>query len=106
LPDTSRAEVTVQAELHNASGSVQQGVLTGAFEGVKFANGRSPCKPVKPRRSASLREIFRNWSVRHPRLWWPNGYGKPELYHLQLHFVTDDKKESDAKKLRTLESAN
>jgi hypothetical protein len=25
----------------------------------------------------------------HPRLWWPNGYGKPELYHLEIHFATN-----------------
>jgi hypothetical protein len=30
-------------------------------------------------------------------LWWPNGYGKPELYHLKLNFVAGDKKDSDEK---------
>jgi hypothetical protein len=27
---------------------------------------------------------FPELNLQHPRLWWPNGYGKPELYHLKL----------------------
>jgi len=94
LPDTSRADVTVKTELQNAAMTPQQGVLRGEFEGVKFqqpvtlAAGETKTVSLTP-------EEFPQLTVRHPRLWWPNGYGKPELYHLQLRFVTDDKKESD-----------
>ena len=99
LPDTSRAEVTVQTELRNVSGSVQQGVLTGTFEGVKFAQPME-LQAGETRTVSFAPADFPQLIVHHPRLWWPNGYGKPELYHLQLHFVTADKKESDVKKLR------
>jgi hypothetical protein len=34
----------------------------------------------------------------HPRLWWPNGYGKPELYQLRLKF-SGDGGESDSRRL-------
>lgn len=27
---------------------------------------------------------FAQLNLQHPRLWWPNGYGSPELYHLKL----------------------
>ena len=27
---------------------------------------------------------FPQLNLQHPRLWWPNGYGSPELYHLKL----------------------
>jgi hypothetical protein len=30
---------------------------------------------------------FAQLTVQHPRLWWPNGYGKPELYDLKLSFT-------------------
>ena len=30
---------------------------------------------------------FAQLTVQHPRLWWPNGYGKPELYDLKLTFT-------------------
>ena len=32
---------------------------------------------------------FPQLAVRSPRLWWPNGLGRPELYHLTLTFVQD-----------------
>ena len=90
--------MTVQTELHNVSDSVQQGVLKGAFEGVKFE------QPVTLQAGETkvvnfMPENFPQLTVKRPRLWWPNGYGKPELYHLQMEFTTHDKKESDEKKL-------
>ena len=30
---------------------------------------------------------FPQLAIANPRLWWPNGYGKPELYHLKLQLV-------------------
>ena len=94
LPDISSAGVMVNAELHNASSAARQGVLRGQFEGVKFeqsvslGGGETKIVTFTPKDYPQL-------SVAHPRLWWPNGYGKPELYHLQLSFITDDHKESD-----------
>jgi hypothetical protein len=29
------------------------------------------------------------YTLQHPRLWWPNGYGSQELYHTQLIFESD-----------------
>ncbi len=37
--------------------------------------------------------------MQNPRLWWPNGYGKPELYHLKLSVATG-RDVSDTKQLR------
>lgn len=99
LPEISSADVTVKTDLRNASGSDQSGVLKGAFEGVKFQQpvtlkaGESKTVSFTPKEFSQL-------TVKHPRLWWPNGYGKPELYHLKLSFVTDNKKGSDEKSLR------
>lgn len=42
---------------------------------------------------------FAQLTVLHPRLWWPNGYGKPELYHLNLA-VSINGKVSDTRQLR------
>ena len=99
LPDVSHADVTVQAELRNVSGSVQKGVLRGAFEGVKFEQPVT-LQSGETRTIAFTPEKFRQLTVSHPRLWWPNGYGSPELYSLQLKFITDNRKESDEKRLR------
>jgi Glycosyl hydrolase 2 galactose-binding domain-like/Exo-beta-D-glucosaminidase Ig-fold domain/Glycosyl hydrolases family 2/Glycosyl hydrolases family 2, TIM barrel domain len=94
LPDTSRADVIIKTGLRNAADSVEKGVLKGSFEGVQFEqpvtlqSGETKIVGFAPADYPQL-------SVEHPRLWWPNGYGKPELYHLKLSFVMDDKKESD-----------
>jgi len=99
LPDTSQADITIQADLHNVADTVRQGVLRGAFEGVQFEQpvvlqaGETKSVSFAPK-------DFPQLTVMHPRLWWPNGYGKAELYHLQLTFVTKNKSESDAINLR------
>jgi hypothetical protein len=99
LPDTSRADVTVDVELHNSSDATQHGILKGAFEGVQFEQAIA-LSGGETRTISFTPKEFPQLTVRHPRLWWPNGYGKPELYHLQLAFVTgNDQKISDAKAL-------
>lgn len=94
LPDTSRADVTVNAELQNASDAVQQGTLRGSFEGVSFEQPVT-LQPRETKTVSFAPQEFPQLTVQHPRLWWPNGYGKPNLYHLQLSFVTEDNQESD-----------
>jgi hypothetical protein len=94
LPDTSSANVTVNAELHNTSDAPQQGTLRGQFEGVKFEQPVSLAAGETKTVSFAPND-FPQLKVGHPRLWWPNGYGKPELYHLHLNFVTADRQESD-----------
>jgi hypothetical protein len=99
LPDTSRADVAIQTELHNTSDSIQQGVLKGSFEGVKFSQPVT-LQAGETKTLGFAPKDFPQLAVKQPRLWWPNGYGKPELYHLQLAFVTPDKQESDQAALR------
>ena len=94
LPDTSSAGVTVQTDLRNASDSVQQGTLKGSFEGVTFEQPVT-LRPGETKNIEFTPGDFPQLTVRHPRLWWPNGYGSPELYHLKLSFVTGDGNESD-----------
>jgi len=85
LPDISSADVTIKTDLQNLSDTVQQGTLEGSFEGVTFEQpvtlqpGETANVSFTPKDSAQL-------TVQHPRLWWPNGYGKQDLYHLTLSF--------------------
>ena len=41
---------------------------------------------------------FPQLRLAHPRLWWPNGYGRPDLYHLTLAIAVDGR-ESDRRTL-------
>jgi hypothetical protein len=97
LPDTSRANVDINIPLTNASDTPTPATLNASFEGVTvskkltLAPGETTVK-LTP-------EEFSQLTVQNPRLWWPNGYGKPELYHLKLSVNTGNEV-SDTKTLR------
>jgi len=99
LPDTSSADVFVSVALANRSTTTQRAFVRGEFEGVLFD------KPVTlsagENTFVKFRSIeFKQLLVQNPRLWWPNGYGKPELYHLKLSVLDETGKQLDSKALR------
>ena len=94
LPKTSPASVTVQTALHNSSDVVQKGTLKGSFESVEFEQPVT-LQPRETKTVVFAPASFPQLVVHQPRLWWPNGYGKPELYHVHLTFVTGDNNTSD-----------
>ncbi len=97
LPDTSSADVSLTVPLNNTSGEARKGELNATFEGVEVSK-KLTLAPGETAITLDPAE-FPQLSVKNPRLWWPNGYGKPELYHLTLSF-TDSRGESDTKALR------
>jgi len=97
LPDTTRADVEIIVPLENLSASSVSGTLKASFadtvvtKEVTLPAGRSSIK-LAPSEFAQL-------TLRNPHLWWPNGYGKPDLYTLHLSLATGNA-ESDSKTLR------
>ncbi len=97
LPETSSADVEITVPLENGTNATVNGALEASFENVKVAKTISL---VPGRNAVTLKPSeFAQLKMQHPRLWWPNGYGKPELYTLKLA-VTVDGKKSDAKEVR------
>jgi len=96
LPDVTRADVTLSATLRNHDARPVAGTLRGRFGNVAFelpvTLDASTEKLVKfdPSTTPALR-------IANPKLWWPAGYGEPNLYPVELLFVTADKKISDTK---------
>ncbi len=88
LPDTTRADVDIEIPLTNLSNAPVQGSVTASFDQT------SVTKNVTVPPGESLVKLapaeFSQLTVQHPRLWWPNGYGKPELYTLKLTFRADN----------------
>jgi len=86
LPKTDSADVGVQATVENVSDQPQKGFLEGTIENIDFKQAvelaAHSTQVVKwdAKTTAALR-------MEHPRLWWPNGYGSPEMYKLELRFV-------------------
>jgi exo-1,4-beta-D-glucosaminidase len=89
------AELTVYAELHNASDRAVKGVVEGTAAGVKFE------QPVElaaheDRTVTFAPEQFAQLRVRDPKTWWPRQLGEPHLERLTMSFheqgeVTDEK---------------
>jgi hypothetical protein len=94
LPHTDSADVTVSTRLQNVGNQPENCVLKGSFanvsfeEPVKLAAGASQSVTFDPKKFSQLHVV-------NPKLWWPNGYGAPNLYSLHLS-VTAAGADSDA----------
>jgi Exo-beta-D-glucosaminidase Ig-fold domain/Glycosyl hydrolases family 2/F5/8 type C domain/Glycosyl hydrolases family 2, sugar binding domain len=100
LPDTSVAKIGIAVTLKNHSAGSSSGILRGKFGDVAFdfpvKLGASEIKTIKLDPSTNPSLIIKN-----PKLWWPNGYGKQNLYNVKLEFVSDVGEVSDSKSFKT-----
>lgn len=84
-PDRSEADIEIEAPLTNVSSSAVEGDLTASFDNV------SVTKRVTAQPGDSVVRLepadFPQLKVQHPKLWWPNGYGQPNLHKLTVRFV-------------------
>jgi hypothetical protein len=97
LPDTSHADVKITVPLENTSDSPVHGTLEASFESVRVVK-----EVTLPRGSTTVilaPSEFKQLTLQQPRLWWPNGYGKQELYHLKLTF-SEGGGQSDIREVR------
>ena len=82
----SEADLSVYAELHNASVHTVHGIVTGTVAGIKIeqpvelAANESKTVAFSPEQFPQLR-------VRNPRVWWPYQMGEPHLETLTLSFT-------------------
>jgi hypothetical protein len=95
LPDITQSDISVNVPLKNFSQEPVSGTLTAAFEGV-VVHKELTLPPGEHTILLSPAE-FPQLHLNHPRLWWPNGYGKPELYNLELRFATNGGPSSEKK---------
>lgn len=86
LPDLGRARLTLRAEIRNRSDEPQEVTLEGRIAGVlvrvpvSLAPGEERTIEVGPDQVPEL-------TLHQPRLWWPNGHGKPILHPLDLRIL-------------------
>jgi hypothetical protein len=89
LPRLDSADLTVQVTLHNVTDAPQSGVLAGVGDGgIQFQQSAS-LNPGQTRTIVISSAATRSLHLKHPRLWWPNGYGPSSLYQLHLSFSED-----------------
>ena len=99
LPNLSSATIAIAAEVENRSAAKQRFTVRAEFEGcsveqtVSLAAHERSLVQFSPTDFAELR-------LKNPRLWWPNGYGAPELYHLTLTVLDSNHHATEVKTLR------
>ncbi len=86
LPRTDSATIETTTTLRNESTRLQTGVLEGRIDGTRLAFRQAVA--LAP---GETKAVASSLMMAKPRLWWPNGYGKPDLYRLKLRFVQDGK---------------
>lgn len=96
LPDTTSANLKLKLKLSNQGDQDQQGILnihispenfSGSAvefsEDVNIKSGESQMVDLSADQVEELR-------IRQPKLWWPNGYGRANLYRIRIQFVLND----------------
>jgi len=109
LPDTTKADIKITAELKNISDKKIKGVINGKIDLIsklefptytKDLGGSMPSITFLKTVELNAGEIktieissndFPQLNVRNPHLWWPNGYGKQYLHNLKLEFSAEGK---------------
>ena len=94
LPETTRADVAIEATVRNSGTTPVSGTLRGRFGDTPFETA------VTLDAGASKTVKLDPLHLDHPKLWWPNGYGDQNLYPVDLSFVIGGKV-SDSTKFQT-----
>jgi mannosylglycoprotein endo-beta-mannosidase len=94
-PDGSQkpAIIQVSAQVKNATNKTVSGFLKYNLDGKPVSKKVT----LKPGESQEVK--LNDHALKNPKLWWPNGYGPQNLYHLNLQFVTALNKISDQKNI-------
>jgi hypothetical protein len=98
LPDTSTAQITITVPVRNAGTTNRQVTVTAAFDAVKVGSTVT----VNAGQQADIvfaPATYRQLTLTNPKLWWPNGYGDPNLHDLTMT-ATVGGTTSDQRKIR------
>ncbi|HWI92511.1 MAG TPA: glycoside hydrolase family 2 TIM barrel-domain containing protein [Flavisolibacter sp.] len=101
LPDTSIAKLSLDLTLFNRSDKNESGNLTVWISPENFAGktirlSRNISVSANTAQSVRMDEnSAKELGIRQPHLWWPNGYGKANLYRIRIQFkngstISDD----------------
>jgi exo-1,4-beta-D-glucosaminidase len=86
----TRAEVTVTAELHNATDHAVKGVVSGSAAGANLEQ-TVELAAHEDRTVIFAPEKYRELEIHAPKVWWPYQMGTAHLERLTLKFTEDGK---------------
>jgi archaellum component FlaG (FlaF/FlaG flagellin family) len=100
LPDTTRADVTVSANLVNHTNKVQDGKIKAQikFEDIIIEMTQDfSVQPFEVKELIFNKDSHKLLRIINPKLWWPFGYGAQNLYNIELTAQTKDQQTAKAK---------
>jgi hypothetical protein len=77
--DYSRADITITAQLENATAAAVNGTLFATINGATVSAAVALTANQK-----KIVPVY--YTLNAPRLWWPNGYGAQDMYSCQFRF--------------------
>ena len=89
LPDTTSADVDIKLNVVNHTAEAVTGVLKGRFGDISLSKD----VVLSPNESKIVEFNSKDYPALHlknPRLWWPKGYGAPNLYDVELSFLSQE----------------
>ena len=95
LPDTTFAKLSLSLKLQNHNMIEEKGKLTVTIAPENFEG-----KPLQFSKNVAITksnatfidlnsENTNELNIHNPALWWPNGYGKPNLYRIRLQYANN-----------------
>jgi hypothetical protein len=89
VPSLSEGDVSIQTDLVNHSAAAVKGELVGEIDPGKISFRKEVTLEPNETQTCSLTPSDTPaLKIENPKLWWPNGYGDPNLYSCHLSFQT------------------
>ncbi|WP_460680111.1 glycosyl hydrolase 2 galactose-binding domain-containing protein [Mucilaginibacter koreensis] len=101
LPDTSVAKLSLNLMLTNHTAVSSKGKLQINISPENFTGGSiAISQPVNIKANGAVQmqldaDQVKSMLVKQPRLWWPNGYGRANLYRIRLQYKDNQRGLSD-----------
>ncbi len=91
LPTNARADLSIAMELKNNSSIQQTAIVKGLISPGNIEFSQRVNVGAKGQVILKLdKKTFSQLMINSPKLWWPNGYGDPNLYNCKLSVVVDN----------------
>ncbi len=90
LPTNAQAEVSVQLEVKNNAAQRSKAVIEGIITPGNITFTQEVNLDAQTATTVKFQKrFFPQLVISNPQLWWPNGYGEPNLYNCQLKVTVD-----------------
>lgn len=91
LPSHARADVSLSLHVKNSSAQQKKGVVTGVINPGNIVFSKEVELAADRETEVKFdKRYFPQLCIDSPQLWWPNGYGEPNLYSCRLTVKVGD----------------